>query len=110
RRVKGFNEFGGVFLEQFHDLHGRVFLGEIAQDVDVIFDATDGDGMAFEVLQDARHVCPDPGADIWFQKWAALFGGEDYVGAENMQRLRHSAGPDASEIARGTSSTGVFCD
>jgi hypothetical protein len=57
----------------------------LAQGMNVIFDSADGDGVAFQVLQNARLVSPHAVADVAAQPRMPALRGEDEVRAEDMQ-------------------------
>jgi hypothetical protein len=84
-RIQGFHELGRVLLEHFKDLHRRVLFGKIAQDMDVILDTTDRDGMTFETLENARLVSPQSRANGFVQPRMTLFRRANDVDAQEMQ-------------------------
>ena len=48
--------------------------------MDMVSNAADGNGVAFQILQDAGLVCPKPFADGGCDKSPPIFGGENDVG------------------------------
>ena len=67
--------------------------GKVAEDVDVIFHAADEDGLAPDVLQDARHVGMQPRTQFRvFEKGHAVLRAEDDMQDNAGKRLRHNGG------------------
>ena len=62
---------------------------QVAQDMNVIFRATHGNGMTFQSLQNARLVRPYPRGDVLMQPRAPFFCGENDVNAQAVQGLWH---------------------
>ena len=61
--------------------------------MDVILDAVDEDRLAPDVLQNARHVGVQPGAEFGvFEKWNAVLRAEDDMQDDAGQGLRHDGG------------------
>jgi len=75
-------------LDQARDGDGA---GKVAEDVDVIFHAIDEDGLAPDVLQDARHVGVQPGAKFRvFEKRNAVLRAEDDMQDDAGEGLWHN--------------------
>jgi len=89
-RIEGLYEFRGVFLEDLQNLGGGQFPGDLAEDVDVIGDATNDDVVAFEVLKDPCLVGMHARANGIGEVRPAVFRGEYDVYGESMKGLRHN--------------------
>ena len=85
--------FRGVLLRLFHQIGDRDGTGEIAQDVNMILDAIDEDRLAANVLEHARHIGVESGADSGvFQKRYAILRAENEMQDNAGERLWHDGG------------------
>ena len=64
--------------------------GQRAEQMHMIFHATDDDGLAFEIREDAAEIAMQFVAQ-WFvaEEWPPVFGGKDRVHENFGERLRH---------------------
>ena len=77
--IQCFSKFGRVFFDNFQNFGRWKFLSEIAQDVNVVPNASDRNRVAFQVLENARLIRPDPLADARRQPWTTSLGRKNDV-------------------------------
>ena len=89
-RVFGFEPFGRAYFELLDEVGDRGGARELAQDVDVIFDAVDGETRTIERFEDGDGIGVELVADRWVvQKGMAMFRGEDDVNQDVCEGLGH---------------------
>lgn len=92
-RGKRFRKFGRILLQNLQDLFHRFVLGEMATDVNVIGDPSNGDLIALKGLQAPAHVGPDPRTNLVGQQWLPVFRRKHDMNRKNVQGLRHFGMP-----------------
>ncbi len=83
------DELRRIFLHDLDDLHRRVFLCEIAEDVNVVRNSADCDRLAFQVLENRGHIGMHTRAVFIRQPGLAIKRREDEVSTEVVKRNRH---------------------
>jgi hypothetical protein len=74
-----FANFDESFFENFENLGGQKFFGEITKDVNMIRDTANRNRAASQILKNARLIRPDALADVRTQPRMTSFGRKDDV-------------------------------
>ena len=74
-----------IFFDNFQNFGRWKFFGEIAQNVNMVGDAANRDGIAFQILKNLRLIRPDSLANVRRQPRAAFFGRENDMRAQDIQ-------------------------